>query len=107
MHHLATTTSSITFCLCHCSPQPAARSGSRREASKGSQTGDSLIRKFRERKDKGVFVRDRPQAYFLACEEKKETGGGQDQVSILRKHFRPEFTDRTIKVSIASLKNGS
>jgi hypothetical protein len=42
----------------------------RREASKGSQTGDSLIKRFREKKDKGVFVRDRPQAYFLTCEEK-------------------------------------
>jgi hypothetical protein len=42
------------------------------EASKGSQTGDSLIRRFKERKDKGVYVRDRPQAYFLTCEEKKE-----------------------------------
>ena len=38
--------------------------------SKSSQTGDSLLRRFRERKDKACYVRDRPQAYFLACEEK-------------------------------------
>ena len=38
--------------------------------SKSCQTGDSLLRKFRERKDKACYVRDRPQAYFLACEEK-------------------------------------
>ena len=42
----------------------------RTEMSKSSQTGDSLLRKFRERKDKACYVRDRPQAYFLACEDK-------------------------------------
>ena len=28
----------------------------------------------RERKDKGCMTRDRPQAYFLACDEDSESG---------------------------------
>ena len=33
------------------------------------QTGSSLLKHYRERKDKGCIVRDRPQAYFLACDK--------------------------------------
>ena len=34
------------------------------------QTGNSLIRQYKEKKDKGCWVkRDHPQAYFIVCEE--------------------------------------
>ena len=37
--------------------------------NKSIQTGGSLLKQFRERKDKACMTRDRPQAYFLACDE--------------------------------------
>ena len=37
------------------------------------QTGNSLLRQYKEKKDKGCWVRDRPQAYFLFCEESETT----------------------------------
>jgi hypothetical protein len=38
------------------------------QRSRASQTGKSLVRQFQEKKDKAVYVRDRPQAYFIECE---------------------------------------
>jgi hypothetical protein len=37
------------------------------------QTGISLLRQYKEKKDKGCWVRDRPQAYFLVCDESDKT----------------------------------
>ena len=37
--------------------------------SRGIQTGGSLLKQFRERKDKACMTRDRPQAYFLTCDD--------------------------------------
>ena len=37
--------------------------------SRGIQTGGSLLKQFREKKDKACMTRDRPQAYFLTCDE--------------------------------------
>ena len=37
--------------------------------SRGMQTGNSLLRQYKEKKDKGCWVRDRPQAYFIVCDE--------------------------------------
>ena len=75
---------------------------SRREFSKGSQTGDSLLRQFRERKDKSCFVRDRPQAYFLACEDKpsesNSNGNANDDVEKKKTPEGPVAKPRTIGI---------
>ena len=39
------------------------------QKSRGIQTGNSLFRQFREKKDKACYVRERPQAYFIECDE--------------------------------------
>ena len=41
--------------------------------SRGMQTGTSLLRQFKEKKDKGCWIRDRPQAYFIVCDESENT----------------------------------
>lgn len=33
------------------------------------ETGNSLFRQFKEKKDKACIVRDRPQAYFIECDQ--------------------------------------
>ena len=41
--------------------------------SRGMQTGTSLLRQYKEKKDKGCWIRDRPQAYFIVCDEAEAT----------------------------------
>ena len=41
--------------------------------SRGMQTGTSLLRQYKEKKDKGCWIRDRPQAYFIVCDESETT----------------------------------
>ena len=42
-------------------------------SNRGIQTGNSLLRQYREKKDKDCWVRERPQAYFIFCDD--ESGG--------------------------------
>ena len=45
------------------------------------QTGNSLLRQYKEKKDKGCWVRPGPQAYYLVCEAPENTEERQEEGS--------------------------
>ena len=72
------------------------------QKSQGIQTGNSLFRQFQEKKDKAIYChRDRPQAYFIECDEKRP----ESSTSSTSQKQRPKSAIEIVRKSHHSKSN--